>query len=82
MKWTRETQSYMWAQYHSEDGKWVAWDEDVQTTSSRKSYNPLTKQWESKTILKHVWNLKNKITGETVTGFKTLTEAKKFAEQN
>lgn len=28
MKWTKETQVYMFAHYYSEDGNWKAWDED------------------------------------------------------
>lgn len=48
MKWRKETQCYMWAHYYSEDGRWMAYDEDVSCTSNRKEYNPKTKKFEPK----------------------------------
>ena len=83
MKWTRETQCYMWAHYFSEDGKWKAWDEAILVKSSRKRYNPITKQFENLQSYKHFWKLENLVTGETLPQeFKTLTSAKQFAETN
>lgn len=67
MKWTKETQAYMWAHYYSEDGNWKAWDEDITTKRG---------------TLKHVWLLQNLVTGEIVDAeFKTLKAAKQYAEQ-
>lgn len=81
MKWRKETRSYMWAKYFSEDGKWVAWDEEILVTSSKRKYNPVTKKFEQMQSYNHYWLLKNLLTGETLTEhFKTLTAAKKFAE--
>ena len=81
MKWKKETQVYMWAHYYSEDGKWMAWDEDIliKGGSRKKSYNPKTKKMENEDSWKHVWYLKNLETDETQQ-FKTLREAKAFAE--
>lgn len=83
MKWKKETQVYMWARYYSEDGNWEAWDEDkvIKAGSNKKFYNPKTKKMENMDAYKHVWNLKNLKTGETVNQeFKTLKAAKEYAE--
>lgn len=81
MKWSRETKVYMWANYYSEDGKWVAWDEDVLMESGKRKYNPKTRKMEAVKTLKCVWFLKNLQTGEKVNQeFKTLKAAKEYAE--
>lgn len=85
MKWRRETQSYMWAHYYSEDGKWKAWDEDkvVKGGSKKREYNPKTKKFEHANSYKHVWYLKNLETGEVINQeFKTLKAAKEYASMN
>lgn len=84
MKWTKETQAYMWAHYYSEDGNWKAWDEDmvIKGGSPKKCYNPITKKVEQMDAFKHVWKLENLKTGEVVDQeFKTLKAAKEYAEQ-
>ena len=82
LKWERKTQVYMWAWYFSSDGKWKAFDRDIQSKSSRKFYNPITRQFEHKTTYAHVWKLENLVTNEVLhNNFKTLAEAKKFAEE-
>lgn len=83
MKWTKETKVYMWANYHSEDGRWTAWDEAIRVKSSKRTYNPVTRQFENKESWKHYWRLKNRITNEVLPReFKTLTAAKEYAENN
>lgn len=85
MKWKKETRSYMWANYFSEDGKWKAWDEDrtIPQGSNRKWYNPETHKFEKKDKTIHYWKLENLITGEEVEQeFKTLRDAKAYAEAN
>lgn len=81
MKWTKETKVYCWANYYSEDGKWVAWDEDKLVQGTRKFFNPQTRKYEPKSVFKVWWNLKNLETGEIVDReFKTLRSAKEYAE--
>lgn len=84
MKWNKETQAYMWAHYYSEDGTWKAWDDEreIKGASRKKFYNPKTKQMENMSVIKHFWKLMNLKTGEIVDReFKTLREAKEFAER-
>lgn len=81
MKWTKETQTYMWAKYHSEDGNWVAWDEEILVKSNKRKYNPVTKRFENLETYNHFWLLKNKVTDEIIPEkFKTLKAAKEYAE--
>ena len=83
MKWTKETRVYMWANYYSEDGRWKAWDEEVQKPSNRKWYNPETRKFEPKTTYDHYWLLENLETGEKLEQhFKTLKSAKTYAEEH
>lgn len=82
MKWRKETQGYMWAHYYSEDGRWMAYDEDVYCTSNRKEYNPKTKKFEPKITCKHIWFLKDLKTDEIVFSGKTLKSCKEYAENN
>ena len=51
MKWRKETQGYMWAHYYSEDGNYMAYDEDVLVETNRKEYNPETKRFERKKVI-------------------------------
>lgn len=82
MKWRKETQAYMWAYYYSEDGKWKAYDTDIviKGGSRKKWYNPTTKKMENEDSCKHVWYLENLHTGEKFGEFKTLKQAKEYAE--
>ena len=82
MKWRKETQVYMFAHYYSDDGNWKAYDESkLIPGSGRKVYNPETRKYEKADVWKHYWKLENLITGEIVEKeFRTLTEAKKYAE--
>ena len=80
MKWRKETRAYMWANYYSENGRYKAWDEDVYVKSSRKEYNPKTRKFENKTILKHTWFLKDLEKGEIVFVGKTIKSCKEYAE--
>lgn len=82
MKWKKETVGYMWAKYYSEDGNYVAYDEDVYTESNRKEYNPITRKFENKTVCKHTWFLKDLKTNEIVFTGKTLKSCKEYAENN
>lgn len=82
MKWRKETTCYMWAKYYSEDGRYVAYDEDVYVKSSKKEYNPNTRKFEYKTVAKHIWNLKDLNTNEIVFTGKTLKSCKEYAENN
>lgn len=84
MKWRKETRGYMWANYYSEDGKWMAWDVDITIKggSRKKFYNPETKKLENMDAVKHVWKLKNLMTGEIIEEFKTLKAAKAYVEEN
>lgn len=86
MKWRKETQSYMWAHYYSEDGNWKAQDEDVlvkKEGSPKRYYDSETKKWKHEDLYKHVWYLKNLKIGEKVDKeFKTLKAAKAYAEAN
>lgn len=82
MKWAKETKSYMWAEYYSEDGNWKAYDKDILVPggSNKKFYNAKTKRMERMDALRHVWFVENLKTGEVFENFKTLTAAKNFAE--
>lgn len=83
MKWTKETKTYMWANYYSENGTWKAWDEDKTIKGGGRGtvYNPELKKFVPKDITKHYWKLQNVITGEVVEQeFKTLKAAKQYAE--
>lgn len=81
MKWKKETKVYMWANYYSEDGKWMAWCEEKVVDSDRKKYNPITRKYEKIKSFKVWWSLKNLETMEKVNiEFKTLKAAKEFAE--
>lgn len=84
MKWSKQTEAYMWARYYSEDGNWVAYDKDivVKGGSNKKFYNPKTKRMERLDAYRHVWVLKNLKTEEVFEGFKTLKAAKEFAENH
>lgn len=84
MKWIKETQSYMWAYYYSEDGVWKAYDKDIviKGGSNKKHYNTKTKKMERLDSLKHIWILENLKTGDVFENFKTLTAAKQFAESH
>ena len=85
MKWTKETQVYMWAKYYSDNGKWVAYDTEktIKHGSNKKIYNVKTKQFERMDKIKHYWILENLETGETIDiEFKTLKAAKEYAENN
>lgn len=82
MKWKKQTQVYMFAKYFSEDGNWVAWDTDevIKGGSNKKHYNAKTKKMENMDAFHHYWMVKNLVTGEEFKEFKTLKEAKAFAE--
>ena len=82
MKWTKETKTYMWAEYFSEDGAWKAYDKDIciKGGSNKKFYNSKTKRMERMDSYKHIWILENLKTNEVFDSFKTLTAAKAFAE--
>lgn len=83
MKWRKETKVYMWANYYSEDGNWKAWDEErvIVGGGRKKVYNPETKKMVYNDAIKHFWKLQNLATGEILENeFKTLKEAKNFAE--
>lgn len=85
MKWKKVTQAYMWAHYMSEDGNWKAYDEDriIKGGGRGTVYNPKTKSFVKPDVVKHVWKLENIKTGNTVEiDFKTLKEAKQYAEEN
>ena len=75
MKWTKETKIYMWADYYSDDGKWHAWDEEIKTGKVRRTKNG------TRSVIKHVWFLRNRETNETLPiEFKTLKEVKEYVE--
>ncbi len=82
MKWRKETQVYMFAHYFSEDGNWKAWDETkmVEGGSRKKYYNPKTHKMENMNSYRHYWLVQNLKTEEIFKEFKTLKEAKTFAE--
>ena len=81
MKWTRETKSYMWANYYSEDGVWLAYDTEEQVEGKRTKYNPITRKFEKPIVYKHYWILENLVTGERIPiEFKSLKAAKEYAE--
>ena len=80
MKWRKETQDYMWAHYYSEDGNYMAYDEDVTIETNRKEYNPETKRFERKKGYRHTWFLKDLHTGKIVLEAKTLKACKEYAE--
>jgi hypothetical protein len=84
MKWSKETQAYMWAHYYSEDGNWKAWDEDRTVKGGGRGtvYNPELKRFVQKDAVKHIWLLQNLVTGDVVDKeFKTLKAAKQYAEE-
>ncbi len=85
MKWNKETQTYCWAHYYSEDGNWKVWDEDKVIPQGNKRMKVLDRKTGKMVYadaLKHIWKLQNIKTGETLENeFKTLKEAKTFAEQ-
>lgn len=82
MKWRKETQVYMFAKYYSEDDTWVAWDKNeiVKGGSKKKFYNAKTHKMENMDSYHHYWLVQNLKTGEIFKEFKTLKEAKAFAE--
>lgn len=75
--WRKEKRSYMWANYYSADGNWKAWDEDVATGKFH-----WCKSVQAKTeIFRLEWFLQDLRTGEIFGGFKTLRQAKEYAEK-
>lgn len=75
--WKKETRYYMWANYYSADGNWKVWDEDVKTGKFR-----WCKMVQAKVeIERHEWFVQNLKTGEVFKGFKTMKQAKEFAEK-
>ena len=83
MKWRKETQAYMWANYYSEDGEWRAWDEDkvISGGGRNKVYSPKLKKMVKTDAIKHIWKLQNLKSGDVLPDeFKTLKAIKEFVE--